>query len=109
MGIEWFRDLIICILGVITIAVLILFAVLVCSIYKKSQYLLATIDLICERANSILDNIESTTETVHGIVTNIKEAVVNPVAQIIAIIQGVRQGINLVSNLFKKEEETQNE
>jgi len=109
MGIEWFRDLIICILGVITIAVLILFAVLVYSIYRKSQYLLATIDLICERANSILDNIESTTETVHGIVSNIKEAVVNPVAQIIAIIQGIRQGINLVSNLFKKEEDTKNE
>jgi predicted PurR-regulated permease PerM len=109
MGIEWFRDLIICILGVVTIAVLILFAVLAYSIYRKSQYLLATVDLICERANSILDTIESTSETLHGIVANIKEAVVSPVAQIIAIIQGIRQGINLVSNLFKKEGEAENE
>src|SRR4030042_2903027 len=104
MGIEWFRDLVICIMGVITIAVLILIAVLAYSIYRKSQSLLATVDLICKRANSILDSIESTTETVHGIVDDIKEAVVSPVAQLIAIIQGIRQGINLVSKLFKKEE-----
>ena len=109
MGIEWFRDLVICILGIITIAVLILIAVLAYSLYRKSQSLLAAVDLICERANSILDTIESTSETVHGIVANINEAVVSPVAQIIAIIQGIRQGINLASNLFKKEEESENE
>ena len=110
MGIEWLRDLIICILGVITIAVLIIIAVLVVSIFRKSQHLMATIDLICDRANSILDNVESTSETIHGIVSSIKEAVVSPVTQIIAIIQGIRQGINLTSNLLKKkEEETENE
>ena len=48
MGIEWFRDLILCILGVITIAVLIIIAVLVVSIFRKSQHLMATIDLICD-------------------------------------------------------------
>lgn len=108
MGIEWFRDLVICILGVITIAVLVLIAVLAYSLYRRSRSLLATVDSICQRANSILDTIESTSETVQGIVSDIREAVVDPVAQIIAIIQGIRQGIGLVNKFFKKEEEAEN-
>ena len=109
MGIEWFRDLVICILGVITIAFLIFIAVLAYSLYRKSQSLFAIVDSICKRANSILDTVQSTSETVRGIVANIEEAVVSPMAQIVAIIQGIRQGINLVSKLFKKEEEAENE
>jgi hypothetical protein len=108
MGIEWFRDLFICILGVITIVVLIFIAVLAYSLYRRSQYLIGTVELLCERANSILDNLETTSETMRGIASNIKQAVVDPVAQIIAIIQGIRQGISLVNKFFKKEEEQGN-
>ena len=109
MGIEWFRDLVICILGVITIAFLIFIAVLAYSLYRKSQSLLVIADSICRRANSILDTIQSTSENIRGIVSNIEEAVVSPVAQIVAIIQGIRQGINLVNKFFKKEGEAENE
>lgn len=108
-GIALFRDIVICVLGVITIAVLILIAVLSISLYRRSQYLMGTVELLCQKANSVLDNFEATADTMRGIVVNIREAVTNPIAQMIAVVQGIRQGINLVNKFFKKEEEQENE
>jgi len=104
-----FRDIIICILGVITIVVLILITVLAYSFYHRSHSLMATVDLLCQRANSVLDTIETTSETMRGMVTEIQEAIVSPLSQLGTVIQGLRQGMSLITNLFKKEEDTENE
>ena len=109
MSIEWFRDLVICILGITTIAVSIFIAVLSYSFYRKSRDLIDTMHLVYQRSSSILDTIETTSETMREIASDIREAMVNPVSQIISIIQGIRQGISFVNKLFKKEEENENE
>ncbi len=109
MGIEWFRDVIICILGVITIIFLIFLSVLTYSIYRQSRYLMGIVESITQKADVVLDDLEATSETVRGIASNIKSAITDPVAQVISIIQGIRKGINLVKNTFKKEEAEENE
>jgi hypothetical protein len=109
MGIEWFRDLFICILGAIAIVVLIFIAILAYSIYRNSQFLIGAIEALCQRADKVIDNLETTSETVRGITTNIKQAMTDPLAQLIAIVQGIRQGINMVNKFFKKKGETENE
>jgi hypothetical protein len=109
MGIEWFRDLFICILGAIAIVVLIFIAILAYSIYRNSQFLIGAIEALCQRADKVIDNLETTSETVRGITTNIKQAMTDPLAQLIAIVQGIRQGINMVNKFFKKKGDTENE
>ena len=109
MGIEWFRDLVICILGVITIAISILIAVLFYLLYQKSKTLMDTMHVVYQRLNAILDTIESTSETMRGIASDIRGVMLNPVTKIIATIQGIRQGISLFNKFFKKEEEKLNE
>jgi hypothetical protein len=109
MGIEWFRDLFICILGAIAIVVLIFIAILAYSIYRNSQFLIGAIEALCQRADIVLNNLETTSETVRGITTNLKQAMTDPLTQLIATVQGIRQGINVVNKLFKKEGETENE
>lgn len=109
MGIEWLRDLVICILGIVTIIVFIFIAILANSLFRRSQSLIANLDLLCQRASSVLDNLETTSESMRGILADVKQALVSPVAQIVAVVQGVRQGMNLVSKFFKKEEEEENE
>ena len=109
MSIEWFRDLVICILGVINIVFLILIAVLAYVLYSKSKSLLTTVDSLCQKANAVLENVETTSGTVREIFSDVKEVVAHPAAQVIAVIQGVRQGISLVSKFFKKEGEEENE
>ncbi len=109
MGIEWFRDLTICILGAITIIFLIFLSVLTYSIYRQSQYLMGIIESITQKADVVLDDLEATSESVRGIASNIKSAITDPVAQVISIIQGIRQGINLINKTFKKEEAKENE
>ena len=88
MGIEWFRDLIICIGGVVVVGVLVFIAVILYSLYHRTR--------------SIVDSIESITKTICGISSYATDEVVKPLVQVAALVQGIRQGINAVSKIFKK-------
>ena len=91
MDIGWFRDLIICISGVVMIVVLIFVAVLAYSFYH--------------RARVVLDSIEATSTTLQRISNEVSDEVVKPVIQAVALIRGLRQGIDTISRLFRKQQE----
>ena len=91
MEIAWFRDLVICISGLVVTAVVIFFAVLAYLLFKKTR--------------SILNAIEATSETIHGISSAVKNEIVSPMVQLVTLIRGVLQGIDLVSRFFRKEEQ----
>jgi len=91
MSIDWFRDLVISISGLVLIGVLIFIAVLLYALYRRTR--------------SILDSVRATSRTIQGISSYVGNEVVKPITQIVALIQGVRQGIDAVSKLFGKKEE----
>lgn len=91
MDIGWFRDLIICISGVVMIVVFIFVAVLAYSFYH--------------RARVVLDSIEATSTTLQRISNEVSDEVVKPVIQAVALIRGLRQGIDTISRLFRKQQE----
>jgi len=76
MDISWFRDLAIIILMLVATGVLIALTVLAFSLYRRSKYIL-----------------------------DAAKAVVKPLAQAAAIIQGIRQAIESASKLCKKKGE----
>jgi len=88
MSIDWFRDLIICIFGIVTAGVLVFIAVLLSLLYRRTR--------------SILDSIKATTTTIQGVSSYVGEEVVKPVIQVAAVVQGIRQGIDTISKFFKK-------
>jgi len=90
MGIEWLSDLIICITGIMLIGWLIFIAVLSYSLYH--------------RISSILDSLKATSRTIQGVSSYVGNEVVKPVVQLVTLIQGIRQGIDAVSGLFRKKE-----
>ena len=90
MDIAWFRDLIICISGLVVAAVFVFIAILAYSFYKREK--------------RVLDSIEEASKAVYGIAATVGERMISPVVQMMSIIQGVRQGIEVVNKLFKKEE-----
>lgn len=90
MSIDWFRDLVISIAGVLVIVVLLLVAVLTFSLYR--------------RAKVILDATKTTTKNIAGISTYITNEVAKPIIQVVAFIQGIKQGVNAISRLFGKKE-----
>ena len=90
MSIEWFRDLIICIGGIVSITAIIFVTVLAYSCYRRMK--------------PILDSIETTSTTVQGISTCVRDDLARPLAELVAVVQGVTQGIKAVSSLFKKKE-----
>lgn len=87
MTIDWFRDLIICIFGLVAIGVSIFVAVILYSLYR--------------RLRSILDSIKAISGTIQTISSGV-EGVVKPLIQVAALAQGIRQGIDAISKLFKK-------
>ena len=103
MGIEWYRDLIICIAGGITCilcliaaGVIIYFAVIAKSLNKKVK--------------SVMNAVEETTTIAKGVVSDIredvsevKEEIMSPLVQVMAIVQGVRKGFELVNALLRKD------
>ena len=90
MGIDWFRDLAICIFGVVAAGVFIFAAVLSFLLYR--------------RVRAILDSAKATSRTIQGISSYVGEEVVKPVVQVASMVQGVRQGIDTIGKFFKKQE-----
>ena len=88
MGIEWFRDLAISLSGLILIGVLIFIAVLAYSLSR--------------RISSILDSMKIVSKNVQGISSFVTDEVAKPLIQVVAFVQGIRQGINAISKLFKR-------
>ena len=91
MDIAWFRDLVICISGLVVTVVVIFIAVLAYLLYNK--------------ARSVMDSVKATTATINEITSAVRDDIVKPVLQWVTLIKGVFQGIDLVSRFFKKEEQ----
>jgi len=88
MSIDWFRDLIICIWGLVTMGVLIFIAVLSFLLYRRTRV--------------ILDSVKAISRTIQGISSYVGDEVVKPVIEVAALIQGIRRGIDTVGKFFKK-------
>jgi hypothetical protein len=85
VGIEWFRDLSITILGFVTSAVLIFVTVLIYRLYR--------------RANSALLLVRSTSKIAYDTVTLVQQG---PLITILTLVTGIRGGFKGISKIFKK-------
>lgn len=90
MGIDWFRDLVICVFGLVATGVFIFIAVLLFLLYR--------------RVRAILDSVKATSRTIQDVTSYVGDEVVKPVIEVAAIIQGIRQGIDTIGKFFKKGE-----
>jgi len=97
MEIAWFRDLVICILGLVVVIVFILFAILSYVIYRKIRPILDSAGSISTSAKGIVSDVRESIDTV-------KEEAMSPLIQLVAVIQGVRQGIDVFNKFFKKDQ-----
>ena len=88
MGIEWFRDLSIAIMGFVTTAVLIFTAVLVYRLYRTIK--------------STLVLVKAASKIAYDTVTLVQGGI-KPLFPILKLIQGIRGGFKGISEIFKKE------
>ena len=91
MDIEWFRDLVICILGLGGTVAVIILAVLAILFYL--------------RISPALDSLKKTTKTVENLSSCVEAEVVGPLSQVAAFVQGIRQAVGLFSRFSKKRED----
>ena len=88
MGIEWFRDLAIVIMGFGVTIVVISIGILAFVMYRKLK--------------PILESMKSTAKRVENISTTVEEEVSRQLAQLAAFIQGVRQAVGLFSGFARR-------
>ena len=88
MGIEWFRDLSITIMGFVISAVLIFIAILCYRLYRN--------------LNSTILQFKAVGKIAHDTVAMVQDSI-KPMLSIMSIIQACRMGFEMVSKMFKKE------
>jgi hypothetical protein len=91
MDIAWFRDLSVIILAIVVVTGVIIIAVIAIKLYH--------------RAKPIIDSIKATAATVQEISSFVKEAVIKPIMCLSTIFQGISQGIEGFTNMFKRQKE----
>ena len=90
MGIEWFRDLVICIWGLAATIAVIVIVVLILVAYFKIR--------------PVIKSVRTVTKTVENISTCMEQEVVGPLAQVVTFVQGFRQALGLFNRGKKKED-----
>ncbi len=95
MNIEWFRDLAVAILGFGATAVIIFIGILAFLLYRK--------------IGPILNSVRATTRMIENVSSCVEEEVAKPLAQLIALIQGIRQAFNLFSRFSRGKEGGRND
>lgn len=88
MGIEWFRDLSITILGFVASAALIFIAILSYRLYRS--------------LNSTILQFKAVGKIAYDTVALVQDSI-KPTLSIMTMIQAVRAGFEVVSKMFKKE------
>ena len=91
MDIGWFRDLVICIFGLVTTIVVIFIGVLAYLLFSKIK--------------PVLNSVRATSAILQEITSTVKDEVVKPAVQFATLIRGITQGVELVSRFFKREEQ----
>lgn len=87
MSIDWFRDLVISIFGIVATVVSIFIAILAYSLYRRTK--------------PILRSLKKSAATIQKLSSYAGSEVAQPLIQVAAMIQGVRRGIGAVSKIFK--------
>jgi len=86
--IGWFRDLVIIIYGLFSLAFLTLIGLMVFSLFRRLEV--------------ILDSLKVTSANIEEISTVAREQMVRPIMQVGGVFQGITRWIEMISGYFKK-------
>ena len=99
------RDLVISVTGIIAILVFIFIGLLVYSMYRRTRSLIDSMNYFYHRSNAVIDSMETTSNAVCGIISDVRNEMVSPLTQVAGVVQGVRYGIDLVNRFLRKKEQ----
>ena len=118
MGIEWYRDLVICVAGAVAAVVLIVVGVLLLSLRRKiaavldsietaaekAGSVLASVEAASDKAGSILDSLVAVSASVQGLSSHLREEIATPMVKCAAVARGIRERVDRVRSYFRKKE-----
>ncbi|AKG53632.1 hypothetical protein DGWBC_0969 [Dehalogenimonas sp. WBC-2] len=87
MEIEWVRDLVIIIAGILIILISLVVLLLVIYIYRKTN-------TVYDKFQIVLQSLEKTTSTVEGFTRYAAQELIKPVIEIAALFQGIKAGMD---------------
>ena len=90
MDIAWFRDLVICIFGILATISVVTMTVLAVMWFR--------------RAKPIMESVRKTTESVENLSSCVEMEVARPLAQVASFISGVRQAVGLVNRFTNRKD-----
>lgn len=91
MGIEWFRDLSITLMGFVSTLVFIFFGVVIFLVYRQARATAASV--------------KAASQAVTDTAKMVRDEAVRPVFKIAAFVEGLREGIEKLVEMFARREE----
>lgn len=85
---EWFRDLVIIIFGLVGTVALVIQTLLKLQTYK--------------RVKEVLDSVKNTTQTVEEITKTVDAELAGPLGQVVSVLRGIREGLGFFSSFRRK-------
>lgn len=126
MDIHWLRDLVICVTGGIITIVFIVFGILSISLYRKTMAVMNSVQTTSLKAQSVLDAarvaveaaslktnatldvllaaVEGLSVTLREISACVRAEVAKPLLRAMSMLQRVREGLESMSNFFRRRE-----
>jgi hypothetical protein len=131
MGIEWYRDLSITLMGFAATAafiftvILVIFAAILCYLmYRKIAVMLllgkTLLNSVNDTVNTVEESIKTASRNINDTISEVKDGIMNvsksitdtvtgiqermkPLLPVLAVIQGISEGIKSIREIFKKE------
>jgi hypothetical protein len=93
--IEWFRDLVIIIYGLVGAVFLVYIGIMALSLFRRLEF--------------IMDSLKVTSSNIQEISTVAREQMVKPIMQVGSVFQGITRWIEMISGYFKKSKKEVND
>jgi hypothetical protein len=90
MDIQWYRDLIICITAPVAAIALVIVAAVFCLKYRRTK--------------RITDAADTAVSNINDVISNVREDIIDPILQIMSLVKGIRQGIEMANKFMSKKE-----
>ena len=102
MDIAWFRDLVIIIQGIITIALLILLGFLALALYRGVKGIGDSAKKVMDSAQEVVDSAKTTMDNIAAVSSFARSEMAMPLVRVAGIVQGVSKGLETVMGFFKR-------
>ncbi len=102
MDIAWFRDLVIILQGVVTIALLVMLGILAWAVYRRVKAIGDSAKQITTSVQEVVDSAKAAADDIAAVSSFARTEMAEPLFHVAGLVQGISRGLETMLAFFKK-------